>query len=124
MKVPNNIAGNRMRDTRHIGNVNADASRPSVEKIAPPVDVHREGTCMIVRVEIPGVSSREDFDVILEDRVLILQGRKRKKTLIPCSPAECEYGEFERRIPIPGAAFPEDVFAEYKNGILEIRVVL
>lgn len=87
----------------------------------PPADVYnREGEYLIL-VDLPGVS-REALDISLNDNRLFIRGER---------PSEAEAGErrerpagrFLRRFgPLPETVDQKAISAEYKDGVLRLRL--
>ena len=69
--------------------------------------------------------NREDFELSIENNVLTLRGERRfekKDESDNYHRVERAYGSFTRSFTLPQTVSPENVTAEYKNGVL--RVVL
>ncbi|WP_457600983.1 Hsp20/alpha crystallin family protein [Hydrogenivirga sp.] len=92
--------------------------------LAPPVDVYETDTEVVVKAEVPGVK-KEDIDVtIKENAVHIRAERKEEKEEKTENVHRVErfYGVIERVVPLPTEVKPEEAKAEYKDGVLEIRI--
>jgi HSP20 family protein len=92
--------------------------------LSPSVDILEDEKDIVVRAEIPGVT-KEDLNVTLEDGVLTISGetkeeKETKKKQIYRS--ERSYGSFTRSFRLPEALDQDKVKAQFKDGILEIRV--
>ena len=77
-----------------------------------------------VSVELPGLKP-EDFNVELKEGQLWISGEKKEEHEDKGKNyhhIERRYGQFRRVIPLPDAVDTENVDAEYKDGILRIRV--
>ena len=77
-----------------------------------------------VSVELPGLKP-EDFNVELKEGELWISGEKKEEHEDKGKNyrhIERRYGQFRRTIALPNAVDPEKVEAEYKDGILRIRV--
>jgi HSP20 family protein len=77
-----------------------------------------------VRLEVPGMN-KEDFDIDVEDRELIIRGEKRvehseKKGHYHIK--QCAYGHFERVIPLPAPVDTQKANASYLNGVLVLSL--
>jgi HSP20 family protein len=91
----------------------------------PPVDVMATEQRACVRVELPGVSSK-DFGLSLNANVLRVRGVRRAPRDLPDADyhrAEIFYGPFERLVELPWRADPDHIEARYKDGLLEIQLV-
>ncbi len=94
------------------------------EVLAPPVDVYETDTEVVVKAELPGVK-KEDIDItIKENTVQIRAERKeeREEKTENIHRIERFYGKIERVIPLPAEVKAEEAKAQYKDGVLEIRL--
>ena len=92
----------------------------------PPVDIHEHQGTLVIAVELPGVK-RKDLHVAVSNNVIIVEGFKRStvsgnRVTFHCM--ERYYGRFRRVIEIPRAANLYQADAEFKDGVLCIRVPL
>lgn len=79
---------------------------------------------IIVRVEVPGME-KEDFSISVEGNQLFLSGEKRYERESRDSTyhvMERAYGAFQRTIPLPRNVDADKAQANYKNGVLSIRL--
>ena len=79
---------------------------------------------VVVRLEAPGME-QDDFDVSINDDVLIVRGEKRyqkESNEKGYQIAECAYGVFERAIPLPENVDGSKAKAKYKRGVLRIEM--
>ncbi|HEV7903427.1 MAG TPA: Hsp20/alpha crystallin family protein [Pyrinomonadaceae bacterium] len=91
---------------------------------APTVDIYENKDQIVLEAELPGMN-REDFELSIENNVLTLRGERRfekKDESDNYHRVERSYGSFTRSFTLPQTVSPENVTAEYKNGVL--RVVL
>ena len=90
----------------------------------PRVNIRESDEALVLSAELPGVEEK-DFEVILEDDVLILKGEKKSEHEAEeegYHRVEIYSGRFERRFALPFEADPEAVKAAYKNGVLTVTV--
>jgi len=90
----------------------------------PRVDIREDDEAVVLSAELPGVEEK-DFEVVLEDDVLILKGEKRSEHESDekgYHRVETFSGSFERRFALPFDADPDAVKASYKNGVLTVTV--
>jgi len=91
---------------------------------APEIEVFdREGQ-YVVRADLPGLK-KEDVRVEVTDNALILEGERRKEheeRREGFYRSERSYGRFSRAIPLPEGVDTEHVKAEFKDGVLEVRL--
>jgi HSP20 family protein len=93
----------------------------------PNTDVYDCQDALVVRLELAGVP-KDSVDVRLESDALIVSGERRD----PCSgetgtgyrfrQMEIDYGPFQRIIPLPYPVDGAKAKADYREGILEIRL--
>ena len=91
---------------------------------APTVDIYENKDHIVLEAELPGMN-REDFELSIENNVLTLRGERRFEKRDDSDNyhrVERSYGSFTRSFTLPQTVSPENVTAEYKNGVL--RVVL
>ncbi len=77
-----------------------------------------------IEAELPGVKE-EDFQVNVEDRVLTLRGERREEKEEKGKKyhrVESSYGSFMRSFTLPADADGDKVAAEYKDGLLKVRI--
>lgn len=75
-----------------------------------------------LRVSMPGVFD-EDFAFTIEDRNLILFGRRRAPAGFgKARKFALRYGNFEQRIGIPQGVHPSDITARVHHGVLDIHI--
>ncbi|HID75764.1 MAG TPA: Hsp20/alpha crystallin family protein [Planctomycetaceae bacterium] len=90
----------------------------------PPVDIGETDEEVIVRAELPGVAP-EDIEVSISGGQLVLAGQKREateKTEKGFYHTETRHGSFRRSIRLPQGVDEKQVEAEYKDGVLTVRL--
>ncbi|MCS6998032.1 MAG: Hsp20/alpha crystallin family protein [Aquificaceae bacterium] len=91
---------------------------------APAVDVYETDQELVVKAELPGVK-KENVEVSIRDNALCIKGEKKEEKEEKRDTyhrVERVYGKFERVIPLPVEAKVESARAEFKDGVLEIRI--
>ena len=91
---------------------------------SPVVDIEETELNYLIRAELPGLS-KEKVKVTVEDGVLTLSGERdleRKVEGKTFHRIERSHGTFTRSFTLPENADSESVSANYKDGLLEIRV--
>lgn len=90
----------------------------------PALEVHDHDDHLIVRADLPGLKP-EDVTVDVEDDTLFIRGERRQA----CEDnqdghyrSECRYGTFFRSLPLPRSTTPENIRADFKDGVLSIRI--
>jgi len=93
----------------------------------PPVDIYQNGNHEIVlKVELPDVR-REDIQVAIDDNTLTIKGEKRLSDEVKedqFQRIERAYGTFSRSFSLPPNVDASKLSAEYKNGVLTVRIPL
>ena len=77
-----------------------------------------------ITMELPGVGS-ENIDVSVHDGNLTIKGEKkfeRQEKGRTYFFSEREYGAFERSFRLPADAQPGDITADFKDGVLTVKV--
>ncbi len=96
-----------------------------VEKVfSPAIEVYETDKEIVVKAELPGVK-KEDVEVTIKDNTLYIKGEKkeeREEKTEALHVVERVYGKFERAIGLPEDVKLEDIKAEYKDGVLEIKL--
>lgn len=94
---------------------------------APPVDIYQDGDKEVVlKAELPDMS-REDIDVTVENGTLTIRGEKKISGDVKEEQfhrIERRYGAFSRSFSLPRTVDTGKVAAEYKNGVLTVRLPL
>ncbi len=92
--------------------------------LLPPVNVREEDSHMVVSAELPGMK-QDDIEVtVRRDTVRITCKKKQEaetKEEDSCR-MESSYGRFDRLIDLPTEVDEESAEAEFKNGVLTIRM--
>jgi HSP20 family protein len=91
---------------------------------SPHVDVYEADNEIIVKADVPGVEP-EDLEVTCTEDALVLRGETRREEDRQeggWHRSERRYGRFERQIPLPPGTRPDDAKANFRNGVLELRI--
>lgn len=93
----------------------------------PPVDIYQNGDHEIVlKAELPDMI-REDIDITVDNGTLTVKGEKKPSQEIAQDQfhrIERHYGVFSRSFSLPQTVDATKVGAEYKNGVLTVRLPL
>jgi HSP20 family protein len=93
----------------------------------PPVDIFQTNDHeLVLKAELPDMS-REDIDITVENFVLTIKGEKKIATDVKDDQyhhIERRYGAFSRSFSLPQTVDASRVSAEYKNGVLTVRLPL
>ncbi|HZM58756.1 MAG TPA: Hsp20/alpha crystallin family protein [Vicinamibacterales bacterium] len=91
----------------------------------PPVDIFETASHdLVIKAELPDVN-REDVTVTVENNVLTLRGEKKLPADVRDDQfrrVERDYGSFSRSFTLPNTVDAAKVSADYKNGVLTIRL--
>lgn len=90
----------------------------------PSVDIYEKNGETVVHAELPGVK-REDISLDMKDSVMIIKGKRTSEEEIDEDGyyrKERHFGSFQRTIPLPEAIDPDQVKANYRDGVLEVRI--
>lgn len=78
---------------------------------------------LVIRAELPGADPDKDLDVSVLDGYLTIKGTRHKE-FEGDHHSEFSYGSFSRSIALPMGFDEKSIHAEYKNGILEVSLLL
>jgi HSP20 family protein len=93
----------------------------------PPVDIFQTGDHeLVLKAELPDMT-REDIDITVENFVLTIKGEKKLSSEVKEEQfhhVERRYGAFSRSFSLPRTVDGSKVSAEYRNGVLTVRLPL
>jgi HSP20 family protein len=93
----------------------------------PPVDIHQTSDHeLVLTAELPDMA-REDINITVENYVLTLSGEKKFSNEVKQEQfhhVERRYGSFTRSFSLPRTVDGSRVSADYKNGVLTVRLPL
>ena len=93
----------------------------------PPVDIYQSGDQeLVLKAELPDMS-REDIDITVENGTLTIKGEKKLAADVneeQFHHIERRYGAFSRSFSLPQTVDTGKVAAEYRNGVLTVRLPL
>jgi len=90
----------------------------------PAIEVRERDGNLEIYAELPGLS-KDDVKVECTNEGIIIQGEKKQEHESKeggWHRTERSYGSFYRMVPLPDGADAEKAKAEFKNGVLDIRV--
>lgn len=104
----------------------APTGRRGEEGIAfiPSAEIEETRDAVHLKVEVPGVDSK-DLDVQVSPEAVSISGERKleiKTEERGITRTEFRYGRFQRVIPLPTRVQHDQVQAEYKDGILKLRL--
>ncbi len=92
---------------------------------AVPVDMYETPTSVVVVTNPMAGVVPESIDVVISGDFLTISGETRADETIPAGAylkRERRFGKFERRLHIPRAIKPQEITAEFKNGVLRVTL--
>ena len=93
----------------------------------PPVDIYQNGDHeLVIKAELPDMT-REDIDITVDNGTLVIKGEKKLSSEVKDDQfhrMERRYGAFSRSFSLPQTVDPAKVSAEYKQGVLTVRLPL
>jgi HSP20 family protein len=104
-----------------------DFAFASANSWLPPVDIFQNGAHeLVLKAELPDMA-REDIDINIDNFVLTIKGDKKFTGEVKEEQfhhVERRYGTFSRSFSLPQTVDTGKVGAEYKNGVLTVRLPL
>ena len=91
---------------------------------SPAVDVWETENELALAFDVPGVPE-DKIAVELDDNVLTVAGERERTQEYSTERFyrfERRYGQFARSVALPAGVKEDDIKADYKNGVLEVRV--
>ena len=93
----------------------------------PPVDIFDNGQHeLVIKAELPGLE-RDAIELTIENNTLTVRGEKKQAAEVreeQFHRVERTYGSFSRTFALPPTVDAARVSADYKNGVLTIRLPL
>lgn len=90
----------------------------------PAVDIFESPEALVLKAELPDVK-REDIHITVENGLLTLSGERKVDSDVRQEQyhrIERSYGAFSRSFSLPSTVDGSDASADYKNGVLTIRL--
>lgn len=90
----------------------------------PPAEIEETPDAVHFKVEVPGVDPK-DLDVQVSPEAVSISGERKSEIKTEergITRTEFRYGRFQRVIPLPTRVQHDQVQAEYKDGILKLRL--
>jgi HSP20 family protein len=90
----------------------------------PAADVYETGDSFVVLMELPGIDE-DDVEMSVDGDRLVVKGERRPR--LPARPdrfhrMERSHGSFARTFVLPQAVDPNDVTAQFRDGLLRIEL--
>lgn len=90
----------------------------------PAVDIYETDQNVVLKAELPGVDPK-DIEARVEDGTLYLKGQRKFEKEVKeenCYRLERAHGSFMRSFSLPSSINPDQVEAEYNNGVLTLTM--
>jgi len=114
----------RVFDDLFDGSTRSDWISPNAQNWVPAVDIMEKDGNLVLRAELPGMNEK-DIQLKLEGNILTITGeRKHEKEEKEENFYRMErtYGSFSRSFTLPDTIAPDQIKAEYKNGVLSVTI--
>jgi len=96
----------------------------TLSKFSPSVDVSETDKQINIKAELPGMEA-DDIDLEVRDEMVLIRGEKkseREEKDEQFYRLERSYGSFRRSIPLPAEIDVDKAKANFKNGVLSIKL--
>jgi HSP20 family protein len=127
-KSPNGVYAVRpfFRTFNLLNEVEEMARTAFENSLGPRMDMYEEDKQVIIKAELPGIK-KKDIDISLEDDVITIKAEKKEEKEegekgTTDYTRERRFGQYIRRMTLPGKVDAENVTATLKKGLLEIRL--
>ncbi len=97
---------------------------PMISLKAPSLDVFEEKDELVVKADLPGMN-KEEIEVTVTGDVVTIKGEKKKEEEVKEKDyyrRERSYGSFVRSVQLPCEVKSEQIKANFKDGVLEVRM--
>jgi HSP20 family protein len=100
------------------------SSQADLASWAPAVDIFETENELVVKADLPDVQEK-DIDVRVENNTLTIRGERKFNNEVHEDNylrVERAYGTFTRSFSLPNTVNTEGIRAEYRNGVLSVRM--
>ena len=90
----------------------------------PALEVTERDRTLFIKLDLPGLK-KEDVQVEIDGDDLVIRGESKAESEIKDEDyyrSERSFGSFYRRMPLPAGVTAEQIQANLKDGVLEVRV--
>lgn len=97
---------------------------PMVSLKAPSLDVYEEKDEIVVKADLPGMN-KDEIEVTVTGDVVTIKGEKKKEEEVKEKDyyrRERSYGSFVRSVELPCEVKSDQIKANFKEGVLEVRM--
>ena len=103
-----------------------DLVTPGLNQLDSPaeMEVFSKGNYLVYRIAMPGFDQK-DIDLSVENNLLKLKAERKQPSEVKEQDwytKSFRYGQFEQSWTLPKTVDPDEMSAEFKNGVLEIHV--
>lgn len=91
---------------------------------APPADIYETEGELVVKLDLPDMNEK-DLDIRVENNILTIRGERKFEDKVSQDNylrVERAYGSFSRSFSLANTLNTEAIKAEYRNGVLTVRV--
>jgi HSP20 family molecular chaperone IbpA len=88
------------------------------------VDIYETAKDMVIKAPIAGVDG-DDIDITVTDEMVIIRGERKDVKEVDLGSyhaQECYWGSFSRTLTLPQKGLADEAAADFKKGILTIRI--
>lgn len=88
------------------------------------VDVYETAKDIVVKAPVAGIDP-DHLDLTLTDEMVMVKGERKEEKEVDKNSyhlQECYWGTFSRTVNLPTKVVPDEAKADFKNGILTIRI--
>jgi len=106
------------------GSQTGSRSGSGISSWSPALEISQHGNNLVVSAELPGLRP-EDVHLEVTDDALIVSGERQRSHESEeggIHRSERHYGHFYRAVPLPEGVDPEQVHAQFANGVLEVTI--
>jgi HSP20 family protein len=96
----------------------------TTSSFVPPVDIYETEHEIVLKMEVPGVEQK-DLDIRIENQTISIRGERKFENEVKeenFHRVERRYGSFQRSFTLPNTVNPENVTADYDNGVLKVKL--
>ena len=97
---------------------------PTISIKTPSLDVFEEKDELVVKADLPGMS-KDEIEVTVTENVVTIKGEKQKEEEVKEKDyyrRERSYGSFVRSVELPCGVKSDQIKANFKDGVLEVRM--
>ncbi|MCI2418655.1 Hsp20/alpha crystallin family protein [Saccharopolyspora sp. K220] len=98
---------------------------PNGGAFVPAADIERDGSDVVIKLDLPGVDIAKDVNVEVADGRLAISGQRSSDETREADNVvvrEVRKGSFRREFDLPEGVGAEQVTADYDRGVLRVRV--